>query len=245
MTDALARLRGIRPQFWPTLIAGCGVALLLALGTWQVARLGEKRATNALRAERLSAPPAPLPARLDDPAAWEFRRVVARGRFVHDRELYLPCRSQRGNDGTCVIAPLVRTDGPPVLVNRGWVPPSRKDPGRRPPAPTSGEVELVGVLRVAPQRTWAMPDNEPAKNVWFWWDPPAMARAAKLDAAAPFYLEATLDPAAPEGAPIGGQTRERLPDNHLGYAFTWYALAIALGAIYVLSQIQTPPEPRA
>jgi len=243
MNDALARLRGFRPRPWPTIIAGCGVVLLLALGTWQLARLGEKRATNALRSERLAMPPAPLPARLDDPAAWEFRRVVARGRFPPDRELYLPCRSQRGNEGTCVIAPLLRADGPPVLVNRGWVTPSRKDPARR-PAPPIGEMEVVGVLRVAAQRTWAMPDNAPEKNVWFWWDPPAMARAAGLDAAAPFYLEAVLDPAAPEGAPIGGQTRERLPDNHLGYAFTWYALAIALAVIYVLSQIQTPTEPR-
>ena len=243
MTDALARLRGFRPRLLPTLIAGGGVALLLVLGTWQLVRLVEKRAINGLRAERLATPPAKLPARLDDPAAWEFRRVVARGRLDHAHELYLPCRSQHGNDGTCVIAKLARAEGPPVLVNRGWVPPSRKDPARR-PAGDASEVELIGVLRVAAQRTWAMPDNDPAKNVWFWWDPPAMARAAGAGEAASFYLEAALDPTAPEGAPIGGQTREQLPDNHLGYAFTGYALAIALAAISVLSETQTPTEPR-
>jgi surfeit locus 1 family protein len=231
-------LRGFRPRLWPTAIAATGVALLLALGTWQLFRLVEKRATNALRAERLAAPPAPLPAGLADPAAWEFRRVALRGRFDHAHELFLPCRSQRGNDGTCIVTPLLRTDGPPVLVNRGWVPPARKDPARRAAGQVAGEVGVEGVLRAAPQRSWAMPDNDPARNVWFWWELPAMARAAGLDRVAPFYVEASIDPAAPEGAPLGGQTRHQLPDNHLGYALTWYALAAALAAIYVISQRQ-------
>jgi len=235
-------LRGFRPRFWPSAIAAAGVLLLLALGTWQLVRLVDKRATNALRAERLATAPAPLPARLDDPAAWEFRRVTARGRFDHAHELFLPCRSQRGNDGTCVVTPLRRAEGAPVLVNRGWVPPSRKDAARRAAGQVEGEVAVEGVLRVGAQRTWAMPDNDPARNVWFWWELPAMARAAGLDAAAPFYVEAAIDPASPEGTPLGGQTRYQLPDNHLGYALTWYALAIALAVIYVLSQRQ-PEKP--
>jgi surfeit locus 1 family protein len=234
---------GLRPRLWPTLIAGAGVALLLALGAWQVVRLVDKRAVNAHRAERLAAAPAPLPARLDDPASWEFRRVSLAGRFLHERELHLPCRSQRGNDGTCILTPLVRAEGDAVLVNRGWVPPARKDPARRAAAQAAGEVRVEGVLRVAPQRSWAMPDNDAARNVWFWYDLPAMARAAGV-ALAPFYVEAALDPASPEGAPVGGQTRAQLPDNHLGYALTWFALAIALAVIYVLSQ-RRPPEPPA
>lgn len=229
-------LRDFRPRFWPSVIAGLGVLTLLGLGTWQVARLFEKRATNSLRAERLATPPASLPARLDDPAAWEFRRVQIRGTLRHERELYLPCRSQRGNEGTCIVVPLIRAEGLPVIVNRGWVPPARKDPARRPNAQPAGEVTLDGVVRVAAQRTAFMPDNDPGRNVWFSYDLPAMARALDLPAVAPFYIEAAVDPQAPEGAPLGGQTRFQLPDNHLGYALTWYALAIALAVIFVLSQ---------
>jgi surfeit locus 1 family protein len=81
-----------------------------------------------------------------------------------------------------------------------------------------------------------MPDNDPQRNVWFSYDLPAMAAALGVPALAPFYLEAALDPSRAEGAPLGGQTRFQLPDNHLGYAFTWYALAIALAVIFVLSQ---------
>jgi surfeit locus 1 family protein len=231
-----ALLRDFRPRPWPSAIAGIGVLVLLCLGTWQVTRLFEKREINGLRASRLAMAEAPLPAALPDPSSWEFRRVVATGTLRHERELYLPCRSQRGNEGTCVLVPLVRDEGPPVLVNRGWVPPARKDPARRPAAQAEGEVRLAGVLRVSTQRTRFMPDNDPQRNVWFSYDLPAMAAALGVPALAPYYLEAALDPAPAEGAPLGGQTRFQLPDNHLGYAFTWYALAIALAVIFVLSQ---------
>ena len=47
------------------------------------------------------------------------------------------------------------------------------------------------------------------------------------------YLEADAMP-NPGGFPIGGQTRIDLPNDHLQYAITWYALAVALMVIYFL-----------
>jgi cytochrome oxidase assembly protein ShyY1 len=52
-----------------------------------------------------------------------------------------------------------------------------------------------------------------------------------------------LDPAAADGyardfAPDFGMPRER----HLGYAFTWFALAAALAAIWILTNLR-PREP--
>ena len=84
-----------------------------------------------------------------------------------------------------------------------------------------------------------MPANDPARNEWFWYDLPALARAADVPEAAPFYIEAGPVP-NPGGFPIGGQTQIELPGNHVGYALTWFALALALGAIYVVSQL--PPR---
>ena len=40
---------------------------------------------------------------------------ILTGTLLHERELYLPCRSQRGNDGTCVLVAMTRAEGPPVL----------------------------------------------------------------------------------------------------------------------------------
>jgi surfeit locus 1 family protein len=211
---------GFRPRPVPTIIAGTGIVLLLALGTWQLFRLAEKNAINAFRAERVATAAVPLPART----------------FRHDRELRVNARSQRGNTGYDIVTPLERSDGgPPVLINRGWVPYSRKEPGARPEGQVTGPVTVEGILRTAPRKGWLMPDNDAARNEWFWFDLPAMKQAAGVPEAAPFYIEAGPAP-NPGGFPIGGQTITQLPSNHLQYALTWYALAIALGAIYIVSQ---------
>ena len=75
-----------------------------------------------------------------------------------------------------------------------------------------------------------MPDNDPAKNIFFWKDLDAMAASAGLPRRAtvlPFFVDADATP-NPGGLPIGGVTTIDLPNNHLQYALTWYGLAAAL-----------------
>ena len=224
---------GFRPQFWPTVVAVPMFAALLGLGTWQVFRLAEKDAINSFRAERAAAPPADMAGTPADLAPFEFRRVRVRGTFDHAHELYVYARSQRGNDGYHILTPLRRDAAPAVLVNRGWVPRDRKDPARRAEGQVAGPAEVVGYLRRDPRRGWLMPDNDVPGNHWFWFDLPEMARSAAMPEGAPFYLEADTTP-NPGGFPIGGQTQVQLPSNHLQYAVTWFALALALAVIYVV-----------
>ncbi|MEX1206465.1 MAG: SURF1 family protein [Dongiaceae bacterium] len=237
MTELGLRLRGairFRPTLWPTVFTVPAVLVMLALGTWQVERLLWKEALIAQRVERTAAPAVPLPGAGDDLAAVEYRRAVVTGEFLHDREMYLAARSLRGNPGYHVVTPLRLSDGRAVLVDRGWVPMDRKDPARRAAGQMVGPVTLDGVIRRAGAPGWLVPDNKPADNVWFWVDPPAMAaQAGVAEAAAPVYLEAG-SAENPGGFPIGGQTRINLPNDHLQYAITWYALAAALLVIYVL-----------
>jgi len=230
---------GFRPQLWPTVIAIPVFLTLLGLGTWQVFRLTEKEAVNAFRSERAAAPPVDLAANPAELAPLEFRRLRARGQFDHGRELYVYGRSQRGNEGYYILTPLRRDGAPPVLINRGWVPRDRKDPARRAEGQVAGPVEVVGFLRSDARRGWLMPENDVASNHWFWFDLPAMSRAAGLPATAPFYLEADTAP-NPGGFPIGGQTQIQLPSNHLQYAITWYVLAVSFAVIYVLWHRRRP-----
>ena len=63
----------------------------------------------------------------------------------------------------------------------------------------------------------------------------AMAKAAGLPAVAPFYINADATP-NPGGWPRGGAGLPALPNHHLQYAITWFALAVAAIVIYVLAQ---------
>jgi surfeit locus 1 family protein len=240
MAGSAAAPRRFRPPLWPTLFAVPAVLVMLGLGGWQLQRLGEKSAAIDERVERTTAAPVEFPfaATAEALPALEFRRSAVAGRFRHDQELYLAARSMRGNPGYQVVTPIEVAEGPHagavVLVNRGWVPVERKEPDSRAEGQVAGPVTVEGVIRLPGVQRWMVPDNEPASNVWFWEDLAGMAsHLAIADRVAPVFLEA--GPADnPGGFPIGGQTRVNLPNDHLQYAITWFALAVALAVIWYL-----------
>lgn len=228
-----------RPTFWPTVFTIPAIAVMLGLGVWQLDRLAWKNDLIAEIQSRMAAAPAPLDAVLaeagDDLTVAQYRRVSVTGEFLNDRELYLAARSMNGNPGYHVMTPFRETDGTVVLVDRGWVPVERKLPDARAEGQIDGPVTLDALIRVPRgEKAWFQPDNEPANNMWYWFDLPAMRAHAGAAADAPaVYLEA--GPAEnPGGFPIGGQTRVNLPNDHLQYAITWFALAIILAVIYVI-----------
>ena len=83
MTETGAGKRGrkrFRPTFWATVFTVPALAILLALGTWQVQRLHWKEGEIAKRQERSQGPGIALPADFPDPAGIEFTRVALSGR---------------------------------------------------------------------------------------------------------------------------------------------------------------------
>ena len=236
-------MRGFRPRLWPTLITVPAVLAMLALGTWQVQRLFWKQDLIAERQAGLAAPVTPWPEAEGRLPQLFWHRISAEGEFLNERELVLAARSMNGNPGYHIVTPFQIAGGPMLMVDRGWVPLDRKESAARAPGQIAGPTAVTGILRPGHQPSWLTPDNQPDTNFWFWLDLPAMALAAGADgrAVTEAYLEADATPNA-GGFPIGGQTRTELPNDHLQYAITWYALALALGVIYILHH-RTPAAP--
>lgn len=229
-----------RPTLWPTLFTIPAVLVMAALCIWQVQRLYWKEALIAERVERTAAAPIALPGPGSDLAADEFHRVTLSGTFDHAHEFFMAARSQNGNVGYWIVTPLQPADGSgAILVNRGWVPDARRDPGRRAEGQLAGTVTFDAIIRRPQVQGWFQPANEPGKNRWFYLSPAEMAASSGL----PFRTDLYVDAVAadiPGGFPIGGQTRINLPNDHLSYAITWGSLAIALVVIYVLYHLQAP-----
>lgn len=223
----------------PLLATVVMAALLVGLGVWQMERRAWKHDLIAALESRIAADPTPLPARIDDPAAWDLRRVALTGRFVEGRDILLSGRPRQGWAGYEIVSLFERADGgPPVLVNRGFVPLEWRDPAARsltkPPADAQ---TIVGFARPPMPRRFMEPDNDPAKmGAWVWVDLPAVAAALGVGELASMMVDLqTIDGAPPPGQyPQTNRLRADLPDNHLLYALTWWALAAAMVAIYIL-----------
>lgn len=230
-----------RPTFRATVIAVPLFLVLVGLGTWQLQRLSWKTELIAYRQAQLAAAPVTLPDDVsgEGTAAFEFRRVTVSGAFLHDREIFLAATRQ-GKVGFRVITPIRRPGGAVVLVDRGWVPAEARDPSRRAEGQIEGPVSVEGVVRSGARRGWFTPDNDPARNYWFWFDLPAMAAFAGIEAPR-FVIEAGPAP-NPGGLPMGREMRVELRNEHLEYAVTWYCLALALAVIFVLSQRTRPQD---
>lgn len=206
------------------------LAILLKLGFWQIDRLHEKEALLAAIDAGLHAPVRDFPPEITEPRDWSYKRVRVGGVFDHARELHLFALSVEGRGGYHILTPLLRTDGVSVLVDRGWVPDSRRDPATRAAGQIAGPVTITGIARVplAPGFLAAKPDV--AGNQWFALELQPMSEAIGYRLA-PLIVEADAT-ANPGGLPIGGQTRINIPNNHLGYAVTWFGFALVLLVIY-------------
>lgn len=225
-----------RQRAWFGWLALAATAIFVALGVWQVERRAWKLDLIARVDARLAAAPAPLAAILkqralrDDDVA--YRRVQVRGRFLHDRETLVQALTERGA-GYWVLTPLA-TDTGVVLVNRGFVPPERRERGKRPYGQPDGPVAVTGLVRLSEPGGGFLRANDAAHGRWYSRDVTALARARGLGQVAPVFIDADAAP-NPGGYPVGGLTVVAFRNNHLVYAITWFALALLSGAGVVLA----------
>jgi len=228
------------------------VLALAGLGTWQLQRLAWKERLLAQVAARAHAPPQDLPPAPQWPTLTregdEYRHLRVRGTFDHAREalVYTSRSAEDGppsGPGFLVVTPLLRADGPPILINRGFVPEASRDPASRAAGQVAGAVEVTGLLRFPEEASWFVPANDGAGGIFYRRDPASLAAARGLAEAAPFIIDADALP-VPGGLPLGGVTRLAFPNRHLEYALTWYGLAATLVGVAVAvawSRRRAPP----
>ena len=228
--------RWLGPAWIAFLVLALVVVLgLTGLGVWQLQRMGWKRALIAAVEQRAHLDPVAAPG----PDTWAevaahpddfiYRRVALRGHWLVDQDSFVQATTDLGA-GYWLLSPLSRDDGSLVLVNRGFV--SRREAVPLPVQAKgqSGEVAIVGLLRQS-EPTGSFPRrNDPAADRWYNRSLGQIAERRGLGTVAPFFVDAqAIDGAGvvPAGAePVVGLTMIQFRDHHLGYALTWFTLAL-------------------
>lgn len=236
------RSLAFRFRWIPTLLFAVPIPLFVGLGLWQLDRADQKRDFASILAARAALPPAVIEKTLEDAGELRYRRVVASGRYVAERQFLIEGRREGSKSGFHVITPLrLSVSGALLLVNRGWV---AARPGNDPilaPIP-EGDVVLSGVAELPSPPVIVLHGGADAAKGWGERWPyltVELFAATVEDPVQPFLM--LLDPGAP-----GGFVRHwRQPSPkvwmHQGYAAQWFGFAIIALALYLRLSFERTP----
>lgn len=210
------------------------VALMTALGFWQLDRAGQKRHLLTEQAERGARAPVPMVWDRDDYSDQRFLPVRVRGAWLHGRDFLLDNQVLKGRPGFHLLTPWRSPDsGRLLLVDRGWLPAgARRDV--LPPLPGPGhERVLTGTLYVPMGMPFSL---GPAFDSERW---PRIVQYIDFDA----FSQALGQPVLPVilrlRTPPSGLVQEwplsRVrPERHVAYAIQWFAMASVLALLGAL-----------
>jgi cytochrome oxidase assembly protein ShyY1 len=225
----------LRPKWigFHLLVLGAMVAMV-NLGFWQLRRLDEREAFNAVVEARYDAAPRAIDDVLTpgaDPADLEWTPVTVTGTYRPDETIRIVNRSQNGFAGDNIVVPLALADGRLLLVNRGFLPLGLD----LPPAP-EGEVEVVGRLRPSQERRTGQLTDAATGD---------LAEAQRVDIerltpqlggeVLPMYVD-RYDSTPAEPVDLEPVVKPDLSEGpHLGYAVQWFIFTVAVGVGWVLA----------
>jgi surfeit locus 1 family protein len=202
----------------PFVFGVAGVAVLLALGFWQLSRLDQKLEIIAGIEARIGAVPIALPDS-PDPARDRYLPVLAEGRYTGE-VAHVLSSTREGGPGSRVIAVLETEAGRRVLVDRGYLPEALR--------PSLGEALATGPVTVRGNLDWPSdsdsftPAPDLGRGLWFSRDVAPIA--------AHLGTEVVMIVAREDGARVPGLTAQPIAgaavrNDHLEYAITWFSLA--------------------
>lgn len=211
-----------------SLLCICVLPILLLLGNWQLQRAEEKREIATMLVNRQDAEAVPL-AELAQEQDLAFRRVALIGEFDAKRAFLLDNRQRNRRVGYEVLLPFHEQSGQWLLLNLGWLPAgaSRAELPSLPDVPT-GSVAVEAQIYIPSAEPILLAEQQ--LNSQF----PQVILAVEMDKIAdalnqdlfPHELRILADePGALHTDWPGINMR---PEQHIGYAVQWFAMALAL-----------------
>jgi surfeit locus 1 family protein len=219
--------------------ATIALAILIALGIWQMQRLAWKEGlieAMAVRSTLTPLSPAAFVDAVKEGEDIEFFPVRLEGQFDPDHQVRFVTSAISDPDRTDIYMPLDTAAG------RLWVHVGIAGPGQRVIAPPPG---AVGLVRVAARSNRFVPMNDPAANVWFW---PDVAKMGTVQTATPGHylaLQPAFDSQSDRFTLNNPRAAPQLSNNHLGYALTWFGMAAGLIVIVALMMRRRPATGRS
>ena len=157
-----------------------------------------------------------------------YQRVKAKGKFDFDKQIYLYSLNDNGKPGYDVVTPFRTNKNVNVLINRGWI---NKELKNNPSINSNidSEQKIVGLLRKIYKPNIFKPDNDLKNNIWF----SINLEDFKETTGEQFSEFVIFLEDNQVKAPLPKKISIDVPNNHLKYAITWYAISISIIFYYL------------
>ncbi|HET6777964.1 MAG TPA: SURF1 family protein, partial [Gemmatimonadales bacterium] len=199
---------------------------------WQLDRLHQRRAANAIALAARAAPVVSLQPEEINGRDLSGRRVRATGHYDHTHDVVLRGKAYNGAPGVEIVSPLVLEDGrSAVLVHRGFMPTPDAVTVQTDSVREFGKVRVEGIAEGVGSGN-GNPLSRGGATTWARLDLDALSATMQYQLA-PVYIRQTPDSALPrfprrlEPPPIDD-------GPHLNYAIQWFAfagMAVVFGAV--------------
>jgi surfeit locus 1 family protein len=233
-----------KPTLIPSVITVMVMAMLLALGFWQLERARQKALIQEDFKTRATLPTVPITTVDLTDAASRFREVIAKGRYDARHQILLDNQVQNGRPGFHVLTPLqVPGLAKAILVNRCWVPlgESRQQLPDIALNENGKEVAISG--RLGQPANPGLRLSAPVTDEPDWPRVVQYVDYSQLSAELGYPLAPAvilLDPRSENGYRREWQLQMTRfgPQRHQGYAVQWFSLAATLMVIYLVVNTQ-------
>ncbi len=157
-----------------------------------------------------------------------YQRVNVIGKFDFKKQIYLYSLNDAGKPGYDVVTPFRTNKNENVLINRGWINKELKDNSSI-NLKEANEHKIVGLLRKIYKPNIFKPDNDLKNNIWF-----SINLEDLKEVTGEQFNEFVIfleDNQAK--TPLPKKITIDVPNNHLKYAITWYAISISIIFYYL------------
>jgi len=200
------------------------VTIFCTLGTWQLYRLQWKLELISEITFGLDS----SPIEYSNVIKKNYQRVKAKGKFDFDKQIYLYSLNDNGKPGYDVVTPFRTNKNENVLINRGWI---NKELKNNPSinSKADSEQKIVGLLRKIYKPNIFKPENDLKNNIWFSINLEDFKEATgeQFNEFVIFLEDNQVK------APLPKKISIDVPNNHLKYAITWYAISISIIFYYL------------
>ena len=198
------------------------IILFCSLGTWQVYRLQWKldlisEINYGLNSE---------PVFYSNSNLVNYQKVKFNGSFDFEKQIYLYSLNSKGTPGFDIITPIKINSNEILLVNRGWI---NKDLKGNKNINNIKSGSFEGIVKKITKPNLFKPENDIENNIWYSLKLEDLERFTgyKLNNFVLFLQNSQ------NNLVKNKIVNPDLPNNHLKYAITWYAISISIIFYYL------------